>query len=88
LIFCFLELIQKWFFFISATNPFETPAASNPFAAQLSSQQPARITLNQMQNNTTGFSQSSTSGLLPAPLAPMSTTGPAQPQQQSCNPFL
>jgi hypothetical protein len=41
-----------------------------------------------MQNNTTGFSQSSTSGLLPAPLAPMSTTGPAQPQQQSCNPFL
>lgn len=71
-----------------ATNPFEAPTASNPFAAQLSSQQPARMTLNQMQNNTTGFSQSSTSGLLPAPLAPMSTTGPAQPQQQSYNPFL
>lgn len=71
-----------------ATNPFETPAVSNPFAAQLSSQQPARRTLNQMQNSATGFSQSSTSGLLPAPLAPMGSTGLVQGQQQSYNPFL
>ncbi|XP_052070009.1 epsin-2-like isoform X2 [Mytilus californianus] len=68
-------------------NPFEAPATSNPFAAQLSNQ-PARMTLSQLQSNTQGFSQSASSGLLPAPLAPLNTTGPAQPQQQSYNPFL
>lgn len=77
------------FFWISATlNPFEAPATSNPFAAQMSNQ-PARMTLSQLQSNTQqGFSQSASSGLLPAPLAPLNTTGPAQPQQQSYNPFL
>ncbi|XP_076073064.1 epsin-2-like isoform X1 [Mytilus galloprovincialis] len=69
-------------------NPFEAPATSNPFAAQMSNQ-PARMTLSQLQSNTQqGFSQSASSGLLPAPLAPLNTTGPAQPQQQSYNPFL
>lgn len=67
-----------------ATNPFETPVSSNPFASQTQNQ-PARMTLNQMQTNTQGFTQSATSGLLPAPIAPM---GMGQPQQQSYNPFL
>ncbi|CAG2186368.1 EPN [Mytilus edulis] len=70
------------------TSTKQAPATSNPFAAQMSNQ-PARMTLSQLQSNTQqGFSQSASSGLLPAPLAPLNTTGPAQPQQQSYNPFL
>lgn len=74
-------------FLITATNPFETPVSSNPFASQTQNQ-PARMTLNQMQTNTQGFTQSATSGLLPAPIAPIAPMGMGQPQQQSYNPFL
>ncbi|KAK3091727.1 hypothetical protein FSP39_022206 [Pinctada imbricata] len=68
-------------------NPFAS-GNTNPFEQQQALQQPQRMTLNQLQSTayTSGFSQPSSSGLLPQPLMPVS--GQTQPQQQGYNPFL
>ncbi|XP_048758203.1 epsin-2-like isoform X4 [Ostrea edulis] len=67
-------------------NPFAS-GGTNPFELQ-QQQNPQRMTLNQLQSSAynTGFTQPSSSGLLPQPLVPM--TGMSQPQQQGYNPFL
>lgn len=65
-------------------NPFST-SASNPFE-----QSTQRVPLSQIQTSANvGFTQTSSSGLLPAPLIPVNNLQPMQPQQQaSYNPFL
>lgn len=70
----------------AGNNPFAS-GVSNPFELQ-QQQNPQRMTLNQLQSTAynTGFSQTSSSGLLPQPLVP--TAGMPQPQQQGYNPFL
>lgn len=72
--------------YLSGNNPFAS-GGSNPFELQ-QQQNPQRMTLNQLQSTAynTGFSQTSSSGLLPQPLVP--TAGMPQPQQQGYNPFL
>ncbi|XP_069122939.1 epsin-2-like isoform X2 [Argopecten irradians] len=68
-----------------AKNPFATKT-TNPFELQQQQQQQmTRMTLNQMQTNTynSGFSQPSSSTLLPNPLVPMNNGA-----MQSQNPFL
>ena len=73
------------FDFLSGNNPFAS-GGTNPFELQ-QQQNPQRMTLNQLQSTaySTGFSQTSSSGLLPQPLVP--TAGMSQ-QQQGYNPFL
>ncbi|XP_062575834.1 epsin-2-like isoform X1 [Saccostrea cucullata] len=68
-------------------NPFAS-GGSNPFELQQQQQNPQRMTLNQLQSSaySTGFSQPSSSGLLPQPLLPMA--GMSQQPQQGYNPFL
>ncbi|XP_033754489.1 epsin-2-like isoform X1 [Pecten maximus] len=68
-----------------AKNPFAAKT-TNPFELQQQQQQQmTRMTLNQMQTNTynSGFSQPSSSTLLPNPLVPMNNGS-----MQSQNPFL
>ncbi|XP_053393478.1 epsin-1-like isoform X3 [Mercenaria mercenaria] len=67
-----------------ANNPFASAQSTNPFEQQA----PVRVPMSQLQANaySSGFTQPSSAGLLPAPMMPMST--PVQPQQQSSNPFL
>jgi len=69
----------------AGNNPFAS-GGTNPFELQ-QQQNPQRMTLNQLQSTaySTGFSQTSSSGLLPQPLVP--TAGMSQ-QQQGYNPFL
>lgn len=67
-----------------ANNPFATSPSTNPFEQAA----PARVPLSQLQaeSYTSGFTQTSTAGLLPAPLVPMGNA--VQPQPQGYNPFL
>lgn len=70
-----------------AMNPFATtsPGSTNPFE-----QPQQRVPLSQLQASSynSGFTQPTTQGLLPAPMAPMGMPQPMQPQQQGYNPFL
>lgn len=72
------------------TNPFATASSTNPFEQQQQQQTTNRVTLNQLQSTSynTGFTQPTSSVLLPAPLVPMNNPPPMQPQQQGYNPFL
>lgn len=69
-----------------AKNPFSSPPSTNPFEQTA----PVRVPMSQLQANSynSGFTQTSSAGLLPAPMMPMSMSAPMQPQQQSSNPFL
>ncbi|XP_052767053.1 epsin-2-like isoform X1 [Mya arenaria] len=70
-----------------ANNPFSSPQpVTNPFEQT----GPQRVTMNELQANTymSGFSQPATSGLLPAPMVPLSNQVQQHQQQQSYNPFL
>ncbi|KAL5017855.1 hypothetical protein ScPMuIL_003577 [Solemya velum] len=72
----------------SSNNPFAAPANTNNPFEQSASQ---RETLSQMQQvqYSSGFTQPSTSTLLPAPLLPVNTAQPPmQSNQQGYNPFL
>ncbi|KAL4240939.1 Epsin-2 [Mactra antiquata] len=65
-----------------ANNPFAPAQSTNPFEQPA----PARVPMSQLQANSynSGFTQTNTAGLLPAPIVPMQ---PMQPQPSS-NPFL
>ncbi|WAQ95294.1 EPN2-like protein [Mya arenaria] len=72
---------------LAANNPFSSPQpVTNPFEQT----GPQRVTMNELQANTymSGFSQPATSGLLPAPMVPLSNQVQQHQQQQSYNPFL
>lgn len=78
-----IHVYNNCFVSISANNPFAATQSTNPFEQPA----PVRVPMSQLQANaySTGFTQPSAAGLLPAPIVPMAT--PMQPQESS-NPFL